>query len=118
VNTARTACRPTPASSIDACCGSVRDPGFDEESAVAFADGFAALADPIRLRLLALIASERRTGVCVCDLVAHVDRSQPTVSHHLRVLREAGLVSSEKRGTWAWYHVNSERLAQLRNVLR
>lgn len=104
--------------SASSCCGSVRGGDLDESSAAVHAAGFAALADPVRLRLLSLIAAEPRNGVCVCDLVAQVDRSQPTVSHHLKVLRDAGLVTSEKRGTWAWYHIERTRLAELRSVLQ
>ena len=81
------------------------------------AKGFAALADPVRLRLLSLIAAGGAQGACVCDLVGPSGRSQPTVSHHLKILREAGLVTSEKRGTWAWYHVQPERLDTLKSAL-
>jgi len=67
-----------------------------------------ALADPIRLRLMSLIAAVDEA--CVCDLTAPFDVSQPTISHHLRVLREAGLVDSERRGTWVWYRARREAL--------
>jgi ArsR family transcriptional regulator len=67
-----------------------------------------ALADPIRLRLMSLIAATDET--CVCDLTAPFDVSQPTISHHLKVLREAGLVDSERRGTWVWYRARREAL--------
>lgn len=100
------------------CCQSVGSSDFDGVAAEQLAKGFAALADPVRLHLLSLIASQERDGVCVCDLVEPVGRSQPTVSHHLKVLREAGLVVSEKRGTWAWYRVVPQRLTELRNALR
>lgn len=99
------------------CCEPVGSELFDESDAVELAKGFHALADPIRLRLLSLIASNGSIGVCVCDLVGPSGRSQPTVSHHLRILREAGLVSSEKRGTWAWYFANADRVAALRTAL-
>lgn len=81
------------------------------------ARGFQALADPVRLHLYSMIAERGAEGVCVCDLVGPSGRSQPTVSHHLKVLREAGLVSSERRGTWAWYVAERGRLAELRAVL-
>lgn len=100
------------------CCQSVGSADFDRDAAEELAKGFAALADPVRLHLLSLIAEQERDGVCVCDLTGAVDRSQPTVSHHLKVLRDAGLVVSEKRGTWAWYRVVPQRLAQLRDALR
>lgn len=91
---------------------------FGAGDATALARGFAALGDPVRLHLLSLIAAQPDDGICVCDLVEPVGRSQPTVSHHLKVLREAGLVVSERRGTWAWYRPVPERLAELRAALR
>lgn len=103
------------ASVAETCCPSVLDAPLKEREAKAAAEAFAALADPVRLRLLSLIAAERE--VCACDLVAPVGKSQPTVSHHLKVLFEAGLVDREKRGTWMWYRVVPERLVQLRGVL-
>ncbi len=66
---------------------------------------FKALSDPVRLRLLSLIASHEGGEACVCDLTGPFDVSQPTISHHLKVLREAGLVGSERRGTWVYYWV-------------
>ena len=98
------------------CCAPVRSVDFDDAAAAELAKGFAALSDPVRLRLLSLVAAGE-SGVCVCDLVEPSGRSQPTVSHHLKVLREAGLVESEKRGTWAWYHVVPQRLEELRAAL-
>lgn len=102
---------------VAACCAPVRSPRFDEADAAELARSFAALADPVRLRVFSLIASERAGEVCACDLVEPVGRSQPTVSHHLKVLREVGLVTSEKRGTWVWYRAVPERLEQLRAAL-
>ena len=81
------------------------------------AKGFAALADPARLRLLSLIAARDAGEVCACDLVEPIGRSQPTVSHHLKVLREAGLVEGEKRGTWVWYRLVPGALEDLRASL-
>ena len=101
-----------------ACCGSAISTGLTDDDAAPLAAGFAALADPVRLRLLSIIASQPHSGVCVCDLVALVGRSQPTVSHHLRVLREAGLIEGERRGTWVWYRVVPAQLAALGAVLR
>jgi ArsR family transcriptional regulator len=71
--------------------------------AVGLASVFGALADPVRLRLFDLVRRAGADGVCSCDLVEPLDRSQPTISHHLKVLREAGLVESRKEGTWVWY---------------
>lgn len=105
--------------SIEAvCCQTVGSVDFDSAAAADLATTFAALADPVRLHLLSLIAAQPIDGVCVCDLVGPVARSQPTVSHHLKVLRDAGLVVSDKRGTWAWYRVVPERLAAVRDALR
>ena len=98
------------------CCGSVLDAPLQAGEAAQLAAMFAALADPARLRLLSLIAAQPG-GQCACDLVEPLGKSQPTVSHHLKVLYEAGLVDREKRGTWVWYRVVPERLAALRAAL-
>jgi ArsR family transcriptional regulator len=99
------------------CCAPLGSIHFDERTATEFAKGFAALADPVRLHLLSLITAAGTNGACVCDLVAPSGRSQPTVSHHLKILREAGLVASERRGTWAWYRVDADRLDALKAAL-
>ena len=101
----------------DDCCPAVLAAPLSEARAIELAGAFAVLADPARLRLLSLLASAEAGEACVCELVEPLDRSQPTVSHHLRILVEAGLVTGEKRGRWAWYKVVPERLAQLRGVL-
>ncbi len=90
---------------------------LDEDQAEALARSFAALADPIRLKLLSFIASSDADEVCACDLLEPSGRSQPTVSHHMKLLVDAGLVSRDKRGLWVWYRVVPERLQALRNVL-
>lgn len=100
------------------CCESVGSARFDESDAMELAKGFQALADPVRLHLLSMIASSGTTGVCVCDLIGPSGRSQPTVSHHLKILREADLVTTEKRGIWAWYFVEERKLDTLRRALR
>ncbi len=69
-----------------------------------------AVADPVRLQLLSLIRSAEGSQACVCDLTSAVGLSQPTVSHHLKVLTDAGLLSRERRGTWAWFHLVPSRL--------
>ncbi|MDH6137497.1 ArsR family transcriptional regulator [Kitasatospora sp. MAA4] len=101
-----------------ACCSPmVREP-LGEEAAVDLARMFKALSDPVRLRLLSLIASHEGGEACVCDLTGPFDVSQPTISHHLKVLREAGLVSSERRGTWVYYWVLPAALARLSALLQ
>lgn len=98
------------------CCTPVRTDVLDEPQAEALAQSFAALADPIRLRLLSFITSST-TEVCACDLVAPSGRSQPTVSHHMKILVDAGLVERDKRGLWVWYRPVPARLDALRVVL-
>ena len=97
------------------CCVSLLDAPLKERDASELASAFAALSDPARLRLLSLIAAHDE--ICACDLVAPLGKSQPTVSHHLKVLHEAGLVERDKRGTWMWYRVVPERLRALRDAL-
>ena len=107
----------TPAVAAPVCCAPVGSVDFDAADASELAKGFQALADPVRLHLLSMITAAGPDGACVCDLIEPSGRSQPTVSHHLKILREAGLVTSEKRGTWAWYRVVPTRLATLRAAL-
>jgi ArsR family transcriptional regulator len=94
----------------------VREPLADTDAA-ALARLFKALADPVRLRLFSLIASHEGGEACVCDLTPAFDVSQPTISHHLKVLRDAGLVQSERRGTWVYYRVMPEVMARMSAVL-
>jgi ArsR family transcriptional regulator len=101
--------------SVTMCCPSVLEAPLKERDAQQLASMFAALSDPVRLRLLSLIAAEGE--ICACDLVEPVGKAQPTVSHHLKVLHEAGLVERDRRGTWLWYRVVPERIRQLRDVL-
>ena len=84
------------------------------DDAEAMAARFKALADPTRVQLLHLVAGAGRDEACVCDLTDSVELSQPTVSHHLRILVEAGLLTRERRGTWAWYRVADTGLRTLR----
>jgi ArsR family transcriptional regulator len=99
-----------------ACCSPVRTDSLDENEATMLAQSFAALADPIRLRLLSFVASAD-DEVCACELVEPSGRSQPTVSHHMKILVDAGLVTREKRGLWVWYRAVPQRLDALRAVL-
>lgn len=87
------------------------------ETAVELATVFKALADPVRLRLLSAIASRADGEACVCDLSTGIDVSQPTISHHLKVLREAGLLTSERRASWVYYRVVPHTLTHLAEVL-
>ena len=96
------------------CCGLATDP-LPEDRATSMALRFKALGDPVRLRLLGLIASE--TEVCVCDLTPAFELSGSTISHHLKVLREAGLVDSDRRGTWVYYRVLPDALEELKALL-
>ena len=90
---------------------------LDEDEAQSLAALFGALADPTRLRLLSMIASAADGEVCACDLVEPSGRSQPTISHHMKILVDAGLVSREKRSLWVWYRVVPERLRALQAAL-
>jgi ArsR family transcriptional regulator, arsenate/arsenite/antimonite-responsive transcriptional repressor len=88
-----------------------------EPQAVALAAMFKALGDPVRLRLLSLIASHPGGQACVCEISSSFDVSQPTISHHLKMLRSAGLLDCERRGTWVYYWVIPAVLQQLSSVL-
>ncbi len=110
---------PSPLEVLDvtACCAPLATELLDADAAGTLAEAFKALGDPVRLRLLSLLATAPSREVCACDLVAPVGRSQPTVSHHLRVLREAGLVTATRRGANIWYAAVPEQLEALRTVL-
>jgi ArsR family transcriptional regulator len=102
---------------IEPCCSPlVREP-LTADWAGDLARMFKALGDPVRLRLLSLVASHAGGEACVCDLSTAFDLTQPTISHHLKVLREAGLLDCERRGTWVYYWVVPSALAQLSAVL-
>ncbi len=99
------------------CCPPLADGAISAAEAVELAAVFKALADPVRLRILsALLAAEGQ--ICACDFVSVAGKAQPTVSHHLKVLREAGLVEGTRRGTWVWYAVVPSRLAEVRQALQ
>ncbi len=100
---------------ITPCCSPVLAEPLSERDADELATAFKVVADPVRLRLLSLIAQAGE--ICSCDLVGPIGKSQPTISHHMSVLTDAGLVHREKRGKWAWYSVVPERLAVLRDAL-
>lgn len=102
---------------VELCCAPLTAGVLDERDAEELAGLFKVLADPARLRLLSLVAAASDGEACACDLVEPVGRSQPTVSHHLSMLVDAGLLTRQKRGRWAWYRVVPERLAALRDAL-
>ena len=99
------------------CCASVLAAPLDAAEAAELARGFSALADPVRLRVLSILAAAPGGEVCVCDFVSPLGKSQPTTSHHLKVLGEAGLVQGDRRGKWVWYSLNRERLSQLQSTI-
>jgi ArsR family transcriptional regulator len=101
---------------LDEACCPVLSSNMSDDQAVDLARVFAALADPVRLRLLSIVASQDE--VCSCELQEPLGKSQPTVSHHTKALAEAGLIVGEKRGKWMWWRVVPERLDALREVLR
>ncbi len=98
---------------IFACCAPLLHSPLAQAAAEQLAAAFKVIADPARLRLLSLIASTPAGEACVCDLIEPLGLSQPTVSHHLKVLRDAGLVQSEKQGLWAYYYVLPGALDEL-----
>jgi ArsR family transcriptional regulator len=102
---------------LSECCPRGLSAPMDRATAERMARLLKAVADPARLQLLSLIGSGPEGESCACDLTGPLELSQPTVSHHLRILTEAGLVERESRGTWAWYSVNHDRLAELGALL-
>ena len=95
----------------ETCCPSFLTTTVTEQDALIAANIFRALADPARVRLLSLISGAGEDGACVCELVPSLDLSQPTVSHHLKVLTEAGLLRRERRASWAYYSIRRPALA-------
>ena len=91
--------------------------GLGADRALSAAPALKALGDPVRLRLLSEVAARPGGEACVCDVSSPFDLSQPTISHHLKVLRDAGLVTSERRGTWVYYRVNTAVLQQVSGLV-
>ena len=106
----------TPVETVACCSPLVKEP-LTSEQADQVAPLLKAIADPVRLRLLSLVASCADQEACVCDLNDAFDLSQPTISHHLKVLHEAGLLDREKRGVWVYYRARTEALAGLSTLL-
>ena len=106
-----------PTKTMEPCCAPLLTAALDNRDATELAIAFKALADPVRLRLLSLIAAAPEGTACSCDLEEPVGKSQPTVSHHLSVLADAGLIHKQKAGRWVNCTIVPERLAALRDVL-
>jgi ArsR family transcriptional regulator len=99
------------------CCPPIVAEALTTENAADLARAFKALGDPVRLRVLSLIAARSGGEVCVCEITDAFELTGPTISHHLRVLREAGLVDSQRRGTWVYYRIVPAKLAALSRLL-
>ena len=97
------------------CCSTVLSAPLSEAESITLAKAFAALADPVRLRLLSLVAAQ--TEVCSCELEGPLGKSQPTISHHTKTLADAGLIVGEKRGRWMWWRAVPEGVELLRGAL-
>jgi ArsR family transcriptional regulator len=99
------------------CCPSVLAAPLDTDDAQELAQGFNALGDPVRLRMLSMLAATPVGEICVCDFVGPLGKTQGTISHHLKVLADAGLVHGDRRGKWVWYSLDRQRLADLRSAI-
>jgi ArsR family transcriptional regulator, arsenate/arsenite/antimonite-responsive transcriptional repressor len=99
------------------CCPPIAEHRIPAENAALLAPAFKALGDPVRLQLMSMIASAPDGEICVCELTPAFPLSGPTISHHLRTLREAGLVDAERRGTWVYYRARPGILRQLATLL-
>jgi len=108
--------KPDPAGTVECCAPLAREP-LSDAGAEDLAPLFKAVADPMRLRLLSLIACHEGGESCVCDLTEAFDVTPPSISYHLKILREAGLISSDRRGTWIYYRVNPDVMARMSAVL-
>ncbi|NUO57975.1 MAG: winged helix-turn-helix transcriptional regulator [Hamadaea sp.] len=99
------------------CCAPLAAQAVDATAAAELAPAFKALGDPVRLQLMSMIASAAGGEICVCDLTPAFELSGPTISHHLKTLREAGLVSADRRGTWVYYRAERAKLGALSALL-
>ncbi|MFN3254417.1 MAG: ArsR/SmtB family transcription factor [Ilumatobacter sp.] len=104
------------AATAGSCCGGA-DGAIDHDEAVVHAARLAALADPTRLQIVSIIANAPAGEVCACDFVRPLNKSQPTISHHLKVLSMAGLVEGDKRGRWVWYRLALDGIAEVQAML-
>ena len=103
--------------SAEPCCSPLTESRIPAETATLLAPAFKALGDPVRLQLMSMIASAADGEICVCDLTPAFELSGPTISHHLKTLREAGLVDAERRGTWVYYRARPGIMRQLAGLL-
>lgn len=101
--------------SVDGCCPTATESPLADADATVLAHTYAALADPVRLKLLSLLSASGE--MCSCDLVGPLAKSQPTVSHHTKILAEAGLITGDKRGRWVYWSVQPTRASFIRQVL-
>ena len=99
------------------CCPPLTGCVLDEDQATRLAAQLKALADPVRIRLVSLLACSEAGELCACDLPQIVGRSQPTVSHHLKLLTAAGIIDREQRGKWAWFRLNHHAMAEINTAL-
>ncbi len=106
-----------PRAGVAACSSPLVGEPVSEATAAGLAQVFKALGDPVRIRLLSLIGAHQGGEVCVCDLTTAFDLTQPTISHHLKVLRSAGIIDSERRGTWVYYRLVPAALDRVAAVL-
>ena len=111
------AATPTPEAAAVACCPPLGSQPLSADQALRIAPVLKALAEPVRLRLLSLVASHADGEACVCDLQDAFELSQPTISHHLKVLHQVGLLDRSKRGVWVYYRVREDALADLGALL-
>ena len=102
---------------VEACSAPLVGEPIGESAAAGLAQVFKALADPVRLRLVSLIGAHQGGEACVCELTTAFDLTQPTISHHLKVLREAGIIDSERRGTWVYYWLVPAALERMAALL-
>jgi ArsR family transcriptional regulator, arsenate/arsenite/antimonite-responsive transcriptional repressor len=100
------------------CCPGVLVSPLDDDQAAVLAQRYAALGDPARVKIVAILADAEGGEVCVCDFVEPLGKTQGTVSHHLKVLSDAGLVVGDRRGKWVWYSIRPEHRSSLRRAIR
>ncbi|GAA0408609.1 transcriptional regulator [Acrocarpospora corrugata] len=100
-----------------ACCSPLAREPLDDQRSAELSRVFKALGDPVRLRILSIVAAHENGEACVCDLTAAFTLSQPTISHHLKVLKEVGLLTSERRASWVYYRLVPQTLIDLSGLL-